>query len=128
MGARPVVQSLLFQGSGGGTDPIRVRIRLAHPSSYRATLGTVAVDTDISHRVYFEGAWNHNAQKQIESAVADFEADRTEKNLFPDRPSWVCVAYDIGPSALFCAHRPHLSNVLSARTARALADSIRAAT
>lgn len=88
----------------------------------------MSVDTPVSHRVYFEGAWGPDDQERISNAVADFEADRVDEDLFPESPSWVCVAYDVGPSALFCAHRPHLSNVLSARSAGELAASIRDAT
>lgn len=88
----------------------------------------MAADTTVSHRVYFEGSWGPNEQEKISSAVADFEADQSEDDLFPTRASWVCVAYDVGPSALFCAHRPHLSNVLSAKTVQDLAQSIRNAT
>ena len=88
----------------------------------------MSVNTTVSHRVYFEGSWGANDQEQISNAVADFEAEQHDTDLFPTRPSWVCVAYDVGTSALFCAHRPHLSNVLSAKTVEDLAQSIRNAT
>jgi len=88
----------------------------------------VSVFPPVSHRVYFEGAWDPDDQERISNAVADFEADRVDEDLFPESPSWVCVAYDIGPSWLFCAHRPHLSSVLSAKSVQELAASIRTAT
>lgn len=85
----------------------------------------VSASTNLSQSVYFEGSWQSDDQEKISSAVADFESTQTAESLFSERPSWVCVAYDIGPSTLYCAHRPHLPSVLSARTAQALARSIR---
>jgi len=85
----------------------------------------VSVSTNLSHSVYFEGTWQSDDQEKISSAVADFESTQAAEALFPNSPSWVCVAYDVGPSTLYCAHRPHLPSVLSARTAQDLARSIR---
>lgn len=88
----------------------------------------MSADPAVSPRVYFEGPWRPDDQKRVTEAVANFEADRAEDFLFPDSSSWMCVAYDDGgPTALYCAHRPHLSSVLSARTARGLIKAIRSA-
>lgn len=88
----------------------------------------MSANPTVSHRVYFEGTWAPDDQEQVSNAVDDFESDWSQEAVFPDTPSWVCVAYKVGTSTLFCAHRPHLSNVLSAKSAQELAQSIRDAT
>jgi hypothetical protein len=87
----------------------------------------VPVTDNASHTLHFEGAWTPEAQKRISAAVAEYEAENTNVRLISDTASWVCVAYDVGSSSLFCAHRPHLPTVLSAPNVGALAASIRAA-
>jgi hypothetical protein len=87
----------------------------------------VSTQTDLSHSVYFEGSWCSEDQERISGAVAEFESTYAGDGLFPASPVWVCVAYDVGSSTLFCAHRPHLPSVLSAHSVRELATSIRTA-
>ncbi len=75
--------------------------------------------------VYFEGPWGPQQRVLLSEAIEEFEASRTDSRLFNQAPEWVCVAYDVGQSQLFCAHRPYLPSVLTGQTARQLASDIR---
>jgi hypothetical protein len=77
--------------------------------------------------VYFEGTWTSVEQRRISTAVAEYEETSDGRGLLSGQPTWVCVAYDVGASTLFCAHRPRLPGVLSAQSVTDLAQEIRSA-
>ena len=80
------------------------------------------LDTELVH---FKGPWRSEQQDLLSDAIEEYETARTGSQLYGQVPEWVCVAYDMGQSQLFCAHRPHLATVLTGQTARDLALSIR---
>lgn len=79
----------------------------------------------VEDTVHFEGPWLPEQRALLSDAIEDFETTRTDDRLFQQAPAWVCVAYDVGQSTLFCAHRPYLSRVLSAESANRLANRVR---
>lgn len=80
---------------------------------------------EVDDTVRFEGLWRPEQRAVLSEAIEDFETTRNDDRLFEEIPAWVCVAYDVGGSMLFCAHRPYLSRVLSAESARGLAERVR---
>lgn len=80
---------------------------------------------EVDDTVRFEGSWLPDQRALLSEAIEDFETTRTDDRLFETAPAWVCVAYDVGDSTLFCAHRPYLSRVLSAESANGLANRVR---
>lgn len=79
----------------------------------------------VDDTVHFEGSWLPEQRALLSNAIEDFEATRNDDRLFEEVPAWVCVAYDVGCSTLFCAHRPYLSKVLAAESAGGLAQRVR---
>jgi hypothetical protein len=79
----------------------------------------------VDETVHFEGSWSPDQQALLSNAIEDFETRWTGDRLLETAPAWVCVAYEVGRSMLFCAHRPYLPNVLAAESARGLARRVR---
>lgn len=80
---------------------------------------------EVEDTVQFEGPWRPGQRALLSEAIDDFETTRNDNRLFEEAPAWVCVAYDVGSSMLFCAHRPYLSKVLADESARGLAQRVR---